>query len=101
MGRELGIVRLKNLAIDGTTIKANASKNKRYKKIDLLMARELVEKGITVDEEEDILYNNESGSAFTEEQLKKLKKELEKQYKIEENEKNKKNKESNKNKEKR
>ncbi|MDR1820415.1 MAG: hypothetical protein LBR15_09260 [Methanobrevibacter sp.] len=35
---EIGIVRLKNLAIDGTTVKDNSSKNKRYNKIDLLIA---------------------------------------------------------------
>jgi transposase len=50
IGRELGIIKLENLAIDGTTVKANASKNSRFDKIDLLIAKELVEKGITVDE---------------------------------------------------
>jgi transposase len=85
IGRKLGIVKLRNLAIDGTTVKASASKNSRYSKIDLLIAKELVEKGIRVDEKEDILYEKESGNIFTSEQLKQLKKELKKEYKIDEN----------------
>jgi transposase len=69
LGRELGIVKLENLAIDGTTVKANASKKSRYDVIDLLIAKELVEKGISVDEEEDILYDNKSGYRLTKEQM--------------------------------
>jgi transposase len=80
-GRKLGIIKLENLAIDGTTVKANASKNSRYDVIDLLIARELVEKGIIVDEEEDILYDNKSGHKFTKEQMEQLKEALEKEYK--------------------
>ena len=95
IGRELGIVKLENLAIDGTTVKANASKNSRYDKIDLLIAKELVNKGITVDIEEDILYDNKSGYTFTPEQFEQLKKELEKEYKIQDN-KTKKNKKTHK-----
>jgi transposase len=81
MGRELGIVKLKNLAIDGTTVKANASKNSRYDKMDLLIAKELVEKGISIDEEENILHDKKSEYRFTSEQLKQLKRELEKKQK--------------------
>jgi transposase/Pyruvate/2-oxoacid:ferredoxin oxidoreductase delta subunit len=98
MGRELGIVKLENLAIDGTTVKANASKNSRYDIIDLLIAKELVDKGIAVDEEEDILYDKKSGYTFTPEQFEQLKKELKKKHKINDNKAKKNKKTSKKNK---
>jgi transposase len=97
IGRELGIVTLKNLAIDGTTVKANASKKSRYDKIDLLIAKELVEKGIIVDEEEDRLYGEETGDTLTKEDLNQVKKEIKKQLQMEENKKKKKRKKNDKN----
>jgi transposase len=78
IGRKLGIIHLKNLAQDGTTVKAKASKNSRFEEIDLLIAKELIEKGIHVEEEEDRLYEGKSGRTFTKKEFTQLKKEIRK-----------------------
>lgn len=61
-GVEQGLIDLSHLFIDGTSIKANASKKKVLDKETLEKLRKyserMVEKGIEVDEEEDKLYGD-------------------------------------------
>ena len=78
IGRELGIVRLARLGQDGTTVKADASKDSRFDEADLLIARELVEKGFHVEEEENILYDEKSDRTFTKKEYEQLRKEISK-----------------------
>nr|WP_302579141.1 transposase [Methanobrevibacter arboriphilus] len=44
MGIKLNIVKFKHITIDGSPIKANASKNHRYREKDLIIAEKLIKK---------------------------------------------------------
>jgi transposase len=54
------ISELRFIGIDGTLIKAHASKKSRMKLSEIDLAEKLIEKGIQVDKNEDILYNEET-----------------------------------------
>ena len=57
-----GIMSVSNFSTDGTKIKANASKNNNVlSKEDLDWVKEIIEKGIMIDEEEDELYGDKRG----------------------------------------
>ena len=85
----LGLLNLGHLSTDGTKIKANASNNHVLSKEDIEWIKEIIEKGIKVDEEEDKLYGDKRGDELPEE-LSDLEKMREKvQEKIEEMEKSK------------
>jgi transposase len=78
VGIKSNIVKLKHISGDGSPIKANASKNSRYREKDLIIAEKLIEKGIKVDEEEDLLYDNESSLIIPKEKMEKAKEILDK-----------------------
>ncbi|MCL2687427.1 MAG: transposase [Methanobrevibacter sp.] len=73
MGIKLNIVKFKYMSMDGSPIKVNASKNRRYREKDLIVAEKLIEKGIMVDEEEDLLYDDESSLILPKEKMEKVK----------------------------
>jgi transposase len=81
-GIEEGIIKLQNISFDGTTMKANASKNKRITQKDIEIANELIEKSIKLDEEEDLLYNEESGEIVSKESMDKIDEKTENYTKI-------------------
>lgn len=58
IAKAMGILRLGHLSTDGTKIKANASNSFTLSKEELKMIRDIIEKGIKVDEEEDGLYGD-------------------------------------------
>ncbi len=62
--RELGMISMGHICIDGTKIKASASKDSAVKKKDFPELRELIqreiEEGIKVDEAEDKIYGNKN-----------------------------------------
>lgn len=72
-GIRLNIVKLKHISVDGSPIKANASKNSRFNEKDLIIAEKLIRKGIEVDEEEDLLYDDESSLILPKEKMEKAK----------------------------
>jgi len=55
------MVKLSKLPVDGTTIKTNVSNQHTIIKEDLKLVKELIDKGILVDVEEDDLYGDERG----------------------------------------
>ncbi|MEG3225322.1 MAG: hypothetical protein BME94_07365 [Methanobacteriales archaeon Met13] len=59
--RSLGMVKLGDLPIDGTIIKANASNQYSIGEEELELVGKLIDKGILVDVEEDDLYGDERG----------------------------------------
>jgi len=63
----LGLLNLGHLSTDGTKIKANASNNQVLSKDDIEWIKEIIEKGIKVDEEEDKLYGDRRGDELPEE----------------------------------
>jgi len=83
LAHKLGILDLGHLSTDGTKIKANASNNNVLSKEDIDWIKEIIEKGIRIDEEEDKLYGNRRGDELppgldTPEKLKKKVGEIEK-----------------------
>ena len=62
----LGILNLGHLSTDGTKIKANASNNQVLSREDIEWIKEIIEKGIKVDEEEDKLYGDRRGDELPE-----------------------------------
>lgn len=89
-----GLVELNNAALDGTKIKANASKDKNFTIETLLkkendfekIARKIIEDGIKVDEDEDNQYGNNNPERIPKdalERVKKAKKILEEQVEME------------------
>ena len=85
----LGVLNLGHLSTDGTKIKANASNNHVLSKEDIEWIKEIIEKGIKVDEEEDKLYGDRRGDELPQElsNSEKMKKKV--QEKIKELEKSK------------
>ncbi|CEG14005.1 transposase (fragment) [groundwater metagenome] len=63
----LGILNLGHLSTDGTKIKANASNNRVLSKEDIEWIKEIIEKGIKVDDEEDKLYGDRRGDELPQE----------------------------------
>jgi len=57
--RDEGLVKLGVIGIDGTVIKADASNNSTVSESDLELARELINKGLKKDKEEDELYGSD------------------------------------------
>jgi len=67
IAHELGILNLGHLSTDGTKIKANASNNHVLSKEDIEWIKEIIEKGIKLDEKEDKLYGDRRGDELPEE----------------------------------
>lgn len=61
VAKNRGIVQLNHIAIDGTKIKANASKNNLVTQKEIHTIRELLKHGIEIDKEEDKIYGNKRG----------------------------------------
>ncbi len=61
VARAAGIVKLSHVSTDGSRIKANASNNLTLNKEEINAIRQIIQKGIDVDEEEDELYGDETG----------------------------------------
>ena len=61
IARSAGILELGHLSTDGTKIKANASNNYTLSCEELKEIRNIIEKGIEIDEEEDKLYGDRRG----------------------------------------
>jgi len=59
--KALGIAKLGHLSTDGTKMKANASNNYTLSKAEIEAIREIIERGIAIDEEEDKLYGDKRG----------------------------------------
>ncbi len=59
--KALGILNLGHLSTDGTKMKANASNNYTLSKAEIEAIREIIERGIAIDEEEDKLYGDRRG----------------------------------------
>ena len=59
--KALGILKLGHLSTDGTKMKANASNNYTLSKAEIEAIREIIERGIAIDEEEDKLYGDKRG----------------------------------------
>jgi len=79
----LGMVNLGHISTDGTKIKANASNNYTLSKEEIEEIREIIEKGIAIDEEEDRLYGDKRGDELppeldTQEKIRKKMRSLKK-----------------------
>jgi len=59
--KALGIAKLGHLSTDGTKMKANASNSYTLSKEEIEGIREIIERGIAIDEEEDKLYGDKRG----------------------------------------
>lgn len=80
---KLGILDLGHLSTDGTKIKASASNNHVLSKEDIDWIREIIERGIRIDEEEDRLYGDRRGDELppdldTQEKIRRRVEEIEK-----------------------
>ena len=73
VAKNLGMVKLKHMAIDGTKIKANASAANLINQEEIQTIRELLKKGIEADEEEDKLYGEKLGDEIPTELLSRTK----------------------------
>ena len=79
----LKILKLGHLSTDGTKIKANAANKRSLSKEDIEWIREIIERGIQIDKEEDELYGDRMGDELppeldTKEKIKKKIHEIEK-----------------------
>jgi len=82
IGRSAGVLSLGHLSTDGTKIKANASNNYTLSEEELKEIRNIIEKGIKIDEDEDELYGDKRGDELptglnTQEKIKKKIEEIE------------------------
>ena len=82
VAKSLGVLRLGHLSVDGTKLKANASNNYTLSEEELKEIREILERGIAVDEEEDRLLGDKGGDRLppehnTQEKLRKKIEEVE------------------------
>jgi transposase len=59
--KALGILKLGHLSTDGTKTKANASNDYTLSKAEIEAIREIIKRGIAIDEEEDKLYGDKRG----------------------------------------
>ncbi len=73
VAKNLGMVQLKHIAIDGTKIKANASSANLINQEEIQTIRELLKRGIEADEEEDKLYGDKRGDEIPAELLSRTK----------------------------
>ncbi len=81
--KALGILKLGHLATDGTKMKANASNHYTLSNAEIEAIKELIERGIAIDKEEDRLYGDKRGDELPPE-LDTQQKILEKLKEIEE-----------------
>ena len=82
VAKSLGVLRLGHLSVDGTKLKANASNNYTLSEEELEEIREIIERGIAIDEEEDRLLGDKRGDRLppehnTQEKLRKRIEEVE------------------------
>jgi len=82
VAKALKILNLGHISTDGTKMKANASNNYTLSKEEIEEIRNIIERGIAVDEEEDRLYGDMSGDELppeldTREKLRKKIEEIE------------------------
>lgn len=80
--KALGILKLGHLSIDGTKMKANASNKYTLSKAEIEAIREIIERGIAIDEEEDKRYGDKRGDELppeldTQEKIREKLKEIE------------------------
>jgi transposase len=80
--KALGILKLGHLSTDGTKTKANASNDYTLSKAEIEAIREIIERGIAIDEEEDKLYGDKRGDELppeldTQEKIREKLKEIE------------------------
>jgi len=61
IAKALGIVKFQHISTDGTKMKANASTRHNLTQEEISWIRDLIQKGIETDEEEDRLYGDRSG----------------------------------------
>ena len=61
IAKALGILNLGHISTDGTKMKANASNNYTLSKEEIEEIRRIIDKGIAIDEEEDLLYGDKRG----------------------------------------
>jgi len=80
--RSLGMVKLGNLPIDGTIIKAKASNQHSISEEDLELVQKLIDKGILADMEEDDLYGDERGDQLPPGSKDKIREIIEKDYEL-------------------
>ncbi len=59
IAKELKLLNLEHIAIDGTKLKANASNNNNLTEQELHIVKKILKKGIDTDKEEDELYGEE------------------------------------------
>lgn len=62
IARSAGVLKLGHLSTDGTKMKANASNDYTLSKEEIEAIREIIERGISIDEEEDELYGDKRGN---------------------------------------
>lgn len=80
LAKKMKILKLGYLSVDGTKIKANASNNNSLSEEELKRLRDIIEKGIKIDEEEDKIYGDKRGDELPPEldTKEKIRKEIEK-----------------------
>ncbi len=61
VAKNIGLVQLNHIAIDGTKIKANASSSNLINQKEIQTIREIIKKGIETDKEEDKIYGDVRG----------------------------------------
>jgi len=61
IAKELGIAKFQHISTDGTKMKANASTRHNLTQEEISWIRDLIQKGIETDEEEDRFYGDRSG----------------------------------------
>lgn len=85
VARALGLLSLGHLAVDGTRIKASAANSNSLSKAEIDRIREIIRKGIEIDEEEDRLYGDKRGDELppeldTTKKIKEKIREIEKKH---------------------
>jgi len=83
VAKAAGLVKLGHISTDGTKLKANASKMFTLSKAELEEIRQILERGLAVDEEEDRLYGDKRGDELppeldTPEKIRRMIEEFEK-----------------------
>ncbi|MDO8825044.1 IS1182 family transposase [Methylophaga sp.] len=59
--KKIGLLQLEHISIDGTKIKANASKDNNLTEDEIQAIKKIIQKGIDVDKEEDEIYGDKRG----------------------------------------
>jgi hypothetical protein len=65
VAKALGIAKLGHLSTDGTKMKANASNDYTLSKAEIEAIREIIERGIAIDEEEELNKSGQSAVSIT------------------------------------